>query len=666
MNAMMERRLERLNTTVLVLAGIAIVLYLLDLFRLVPNALSAPIWWITFFIDAVFLIDLCAKMVMLRAAYIKSPWFLIDLLSTLPIISSTVELLGSVGPQLEATRVARGARLARVTRMARVARFARTARAARIATALQAIRGQSFSKDPSAEQDTPSFDRSLMIVIPIMLVCIMAISYLLTSQELSALQTRHAQQVEEAATEAEIQRIPEYLNAQRARALRTEKIYVTKEIGGRILEFAFSTAEAHERADRTQGFMLIIVLLTTVGVVYMSRSLTTDQTKGEEISILHQFLSPSIVEKIDSNPEVVERFYRQWLSVCFITMQGFVYATEADSENIEALALQRRRVMDIVRYQVVEAYRGVVDKFIGDTVMVWLGGPFSVPWQRLASFRERLFVDELEFVEQDIRSVARKIEEIKLEQAAEDIENHMETERLLTSQAQSVFLEEVRRELEAKRETLLAKHEEAKRDTPSLEARHQEAVKRYKMQAAKAAVLCCLDICDDLAKQTGTHVFRELSIGVASGPVSIGNFGSTQQIGFTVIGPTVDRAASLDPMAAQYGCRLLIDLETYELIKESTELQFRMLPYIAINSGAAPIATYEPFKRETVDQAFFDAFHEGVFAMQHNQLEKAIQCFKTANTLRDGGDVASLLWVEACETVLRDHRNLSRPDPQRI
>ncbi len=215
------------------------------------------------------------------------------------------------------------------------------------------------------------------------------------------------------------------------------------------------------------------------------------------------------------------------------------------------------------------------------------------------------------------------------------------------------FLEEIHREVEAKRDALLAKHEEAKRDNPSLQTRLREAVQMYKVQAAKSAVLCCLDIWEEVAKETERNGAFGLSIGVASGSVSIGNFGSTQQIGFTVLGPTVDRAARLEPVATKYGCRLLIDLETYELIKESTDLKFRMLPHIAIENGAAPIATYEPFKRDRVQQEFLDAFHEGVFAMQNYQLDKAIEYFKTADALRDGGDAASLQWAEACETVLQ-------------
>ena len=64
-------------------------------------------------LDNIFLIDLIAKCLILGRSYLKSPWFFIDFISTLPIISSAFELVGSLGPQLQATRVARAARVDR-------------------------------------------------------------------------------------------------------------------------------------------------------------------------------------------------------------------------------------------------------------------------------------------------------------------------------------------------------------------------------------------------------------------------------------------------------------------------------------------------------------------------------------------------------------------------
>ncbi|MDH3602773.1 MAG: adenylate/guanylate cyclase domain-containing protein, partial [Candidatus Tectomicrobia bacterium] len=445
---------------------------------------------------------------------------------------------------------------------------------------------------------------------------------------------------------------------QQAREPHIQKVFLTREIDGRLREFAFSAAAAHTRADRVQGLILVFVLLTVAGVVYMSSSWAKDQEKEEEESILTQFLSPAIVEKLNTNPEVVERFYSQWLSVFFVAISGFRQAAETGAEDIEAVALRRRRVMDIVRRQTVVAYNGIVDKFMGDTVMGWIGGPFSAHWNRLASFRERLALDELAFVEQDIRSLTREIDLIERGQNTDPTNEAAEAGLPSGREERLAYLRDALRELEANQTALLEKQQAAKLEDPSLEARHDEAMQEYKKQAATSAVLCCLAIWEEVAHQESEDAFHDLSIGIASGSVSVGNFGSTDQIGFTVLGPTVDRAARLEPASAQCGCKLLIDLQTYELVKDAADLRFRLLPRIPVAGDSTPLATYEPFKGDTVSQDFLEAFHEGVFAAQRDELEKAITHFEQAQQLRDGGDAPSRLWIEACQAALQEGRKI--------
>lgn len=180
----------------------------------------------------------------------------------------------------------------------------------------------------------------------------------------------------------------------------------------------------------------------------------------------------------------------------------------------------------------------------------------------------------------------------------------------------------------------------------------------YQKQAALSSVLYCLAIWDDVSRQEGETVFHDVSIGIASGPVSFGNFGSTDQIGFTVLGPTVDRATRLEPASAQCGCRMLLDQETYDLVKQAPELRFRLVPHIAVDGVPEPLTTFEPFKKETVSQDFLDAFHEGVFAMQSEKLAEAVNHFEHAHQLRDGGDATSLMWIEACKTAIREGRQM--------
>ncbi len=408
-----------------------------------------------------------------------------------------------------------------------------------------------------------------------------------------------------------------------------------------------------------QGLILVLVLLTVAGVVYMSSSWTKDQEKEEEESLLTQFLSPAIVEKLDTNPELVERFYSQWLSVFFVAISGFTQAAETAAEDIETVALQRRSVMDIVRRQTAITHHGVVDKFMGDTVMGWIGGPFSTHWERLASFRERLALDELAFVEQDIRSVTREIEAIERGRDTEFTSEAVEVGIPSGREERLAYLRDALSEVEATRTAALAKQEAAKQEDPSIEARYEEAMHMYKKQAATSAVLCCLAIWEEVTQQEDEDAFQELAIGIASGPVFVGNSGSTHQIGFTVLGPTVDRAARLEPASAQCGCVLLIDLETYDLVKDATDLRFRLLPRLAVQGVSEPLAAYEPFKHETVNDAFIEAFHEGVFAIQRQELDKAIRHFEQAHQLRDGeGDAASLLWIEKCKTAIEAGRKI--------
>lgn len=649
----MEQRLEKLSLPVLVLAGVAILIYLLELFRLIPGAMRVPMLWINFLIDLLFLLDIIAKLAILRAKYIKSLWFLIDLVSTLPIISSATELMGSVGPQLQSARAARGARVARVARVARTARLAKVARVARVATAAQASRGK-FLKAESDDNETPLFDRSLLVTIPILLVVFMIIAYVVTQQEVGQFTTHLSQQLEMAKTDREISRIPQYLTPQQARESRGEHIFLTKKIDSRLSEYAFSVAEAHVRADRIQGLMLVFVLMTVAGVVYMTSSMASDQDEGEQESMLRHFLSPAIVDKFDTNPEVVERFYSQRLSVFFIAIKGFKEAAEIRGDDIEAVALRRRHVMDIVRNQTVESHHGIVDKFMGDTVMGWIGGPFSIQWDRLTTFRERLALDALEFAEQDIKSIARQLSLIDQEQDADLTSPPPESGLPSDHEAHKGFLQEALSEGQAARAALLDKHQAAKDEDPSLEARYEEALLVYQQEAATAAVTCCLNIWEEVAQQQREDAFHDLSIGIASGPVSVGNYGSTDQIGFTVLGATVDLAAQLEPISAKYGCRLLIDLTTYKLVKSSTELQFRMLPPITVSGVEEPVVAYEPFTSGAVPQSFLDAFHEGVFAIQRHDFESAIKHFEHADQTRDGGDLPSLWWRDACRAALRD------------
>lgn len=114
-----ERLIERMDAPLLVLALVAVVLYLADLQGLGhggPTGVALHV--VSRVIDVLFVADLVLKLVVLRRKYLLSPWALIDFVSTLPVLE-LLEVVGGLS----------GAHFIRVFRFFRILRTMRMVRA---------------------------------------------------------------------------------------------------------------------------------------------------------------------------------------------------------------------------------------------------------------------------------------------------------------------------------------------------------------------------------------------------------------------------------------------------------------------------------------------------------------------------------------------------------
>lgn len=117
------RILDRIESPMLILAGLAICLYLGNLMGIWARMnLESVYFWAALSIDIVFVLDLVLKVSIQRGEYLRSPWFLIDLISTLPIVDALITLPTSS----QGFRFVRGFRLFRVMRTLRTLRMLRT------------------------------------------------------------------------------------------------------------------------------------------------------------------------------------------------------------------------------------------------------------------------------------------------------------------------------------------------------------------------------------------------------------------------------------------------------------------------------------------------------------------------------------------------------------
>lgn len=177
---------------------------------------------------------------------------------------------------------------------------------------------------------------------------------------------------------------------------------------------------------------------------------------------------------------------------------------------------------------------------------------------------------------------------------------------------------------------------------------------------AKAACETILEFRDkgvnDLISTEGTKILTR--IGISSGPIVVGNLGSSRNMDFTAIGDTVNLSARLEGVNKAYGTTNIMSEFTWEFVKD--DYCFRELDYIRVKGKNKPIRVFTLIDRKDAmtpeTLAIEERFQAAMEAYRARDWDGAIALFRDVLALNPE-DPPSEAYIERCQ-LLKTHPEL--------
>jgi adenylate cyclase len=108
----------------------------------------------------------------------------------------------------------------------------------------------------------------------------------------------------------------------------------------------------------------VLVLLHSYGVKFVSEFLQKQAIKKQFAG----YASPTVVELLQKNPDLIKKGVKKEVSICFSDLRGFTPLGESFGDDVSGLTRVMNGYMDAITQPVLEA-NGMIIKYIGDASM---------------------------------------------------------------------------------------------------------------------------------------------------------------------------------------------------------------------------------------------------------------------------------------------------------
>ena len=321
----------------LLLAAFAVAIYLIDLRGLWAVWGVEPIFRVaSLVVDVIFVADLVLKLLVLRKNYLRSPWFVVDFISALPVIAS----LAHVPDLVHALRFLRGFRMFRILRTLRV---------------LRTLPGMSGAVPLTRQTNTPEAKAYQRVLTASVLTYAATFVVLLAWIRIEAAPGQIVK-------------------------LGGVDVHQKAELDIELIDEHGARGVIRLPADRIMGdphevefFLVLGSLLGMALILVVVRFQLPDLWARQLRALLNVALPFQVAEHFMKNPDAYNVTVRMPATIIFCDLKGFTATVEALGGDLEKLKFHLERAMDVV----VEVHRQedlIVDKFIGDAIMSFRGG----------------------------------------------------------------------------------------------------------------------------------------------------------------------------------------------------------------------------------------------------------------------------------------------------